>query len=310
MSDYCVVIPHYNRPQQLRRAISSVLRCGQACVEIIVVDDGSDQIDAEALRFEDPRIQVIRHGARRGGSAARNTGIDAARAPVIAFLDCDDEWLPGKLARQARLVADRGNPRAYLCLGNVVHRRHDRLTIANRADDLVIGDVAECLMARDITLQTSTFMMPTALARELRFTEGLNRHQDWDFLMRAERLRVPLFYDPTPLAIYDITPDPARISNQPNPARATIAWMKSLPQARRYPGYFLRYFITSYIGKNTLRYPLTTIGGIFWIVALDFRLLLKLPRLTFSHVISRLRPKPCGGLEAFLPASMEMPDAT
>ncbi|HEX4270155.1 MAG TPA: glycosyltransferase [Rhizomicrobium sp.] len=311
MFDYCVVIPHYNRSQQLQRAVSSVLRCGQDRVEIIVVDDGSDRVDAGALTFDDPRIRVIRHDARRGGSAARNTGIDAARASVIAFLDCDDEWLPGKLAQQARLVADRGNPRAYLCLGNVVHRRHGRLTIANSAGNPAIEDVAECLMVRDITLQTSTFMMPTALARQLRFTEGLNRHQDWDFLMRAERLGVPLLYDPAPLAIYDITPDPARISNQRNPARATIAWMKSLPREARYPAYFLRYFITSYIGKNALRYPLTTIGGILWIVGLDLRLLLQLPRLTFSHVISRLRPNPGNGLEAFaLPVSAEIPDAT
>lgn len=311
MPDYSVVIPHYNRPQQLRRAVSSVLRGEPDAVEIIVVDDGSDGVDAQALTFDDPRIRVIRHDVRRGGSAARNTGIDAARAPVIAFLDCDDEWLPGKLARQACLVAERGSPRAYLCLGNVAHRRHGRLTIANSMRVFPLEDLAACLMVRDITLQTSTFLMPTALARELRFTEGLRRHQDWDFLMRAERLGVPLFYDPVPLAIYDITPDPVRISNQCNPARATIAWMRSLPRERRYPAYFLRYFITSYIGKNALRHPLTTIGGICWIVGRDLRLLTRLPGLICSHVISRLRPDPGGRIEAFaLPVSTEIPDAT
>jgi glycosyltransferase involved in cell wall biosynthesis len=96
-----VVIPVFNRPAAVRRAIESVL--AQTCqdFEIIVVDDGStDGTAAVVAAFADHRIKLIRHGQKRGGSAARNTGIRASSAPYVAFLDSDDEWLPTKLERQ------------------------------------------------------------------------------------------------------------------------------------------------------------------------------------------------------------------
>ena len=96
-----VIIPVFNRPQSVRRAIESVL--AQTCqdFEIIVVDDASTDATATVVAaFTDPRIRLIRHERNRGGSAARNTGIQASSAPYVAFLDSDDEWLPNKLERQ------------------------------------------------------------------------------------------------------------------------------------------------------------------------------------------------------------------
>jgi len=70
---------------------------------VIVVDDGSTDNGAEIVRgFGDPRIRLIQQD-NRGVSAARNRGIEAARAELIAFLDADDEWLPGFLETIMRL---------------------------------------------------------------------------------------------------------------------------------------------------------------------------------------------------------------
>jgi len=96
-----VVIPARNRAHTLERAIGSVLAQDVADLEILVVDDASTDDTVKVVRgMGDPRIRLLQHSERHGGSAARNTGIRAARGAFIALLDSDDEWLPGKLAAE------------------------------------------------------------------------------------------------------------------------------------------------------------------------------------------------------------------
>ena len=92
-----VVIPAYNRPDMVVRAVRSAL--GQLPAppeEIIVVDDCSTDRTAEAAARAG--AQVVRHELNLGEGAARNTGIAHAREPWVALLDSDDEWLPDLLA--------------------------------------------------------------------------------------------------------------------------------------------------------------------------------------------------------------------
>lgn len=92
-----VVIPVYNRPALLERALRSVAaQRPRAPAEVIVVDDGSTEPLQEVVDSYD--VKLIRHAENRGLSAARNTGVAAARHPWVALLDSDDEWLPHHLA--------------------------------------------------------------------------------------------------------------------------------------------------------------------------------------------------------------------
>jgi glycosyltransferase involved in cell wall biosynthesis len=98
-----VIIPTYDRAHLVSRAIKSVLNQTYQDFEIIVVDDGSTDNTEEVVKnLNDPRIRHIPHEKNRGLSAARNTGIRAARGEYIAFLDDDDLWLPLKLEKQLR----------------------------------------------------------------------------------------------------------------------------------------------------------------------------------------------------------------
>lgn len=100
-----VLIPAYNAEATLMRAIDSVAAQGHAPIEIIVVDDASrDSTAAIAEAYDRPSVRLIRHTENRGAAAALNTAIEAATHELIAFLDADDEWLPGKLAAQVALI--------------------------------------------------------------------------------------------------------------------------------------------------------------------------------------------------------------
>jgi glycosyltransferase involved in cell wall biosynthesis len=97
------VIPAYNAAWCVARAIDSALAQEGVAQEIIVVDDGSTDDTARVLAGYGEAIKVVRQ-ANGGLSNARNAGMMAARGEYVAFLDADDWWLPGKLARQAALL--------------------------------------------------------------------------------------------------------------------------------------------------------------------------------------------------------------
>jgi glycosyltransferase involved in cell wall biosynthesis len=102
-----VIIPTFDRAAVLPRAIDSALAQSGPALEILVADDGSgDDTPAALARYSaDPRVRVLRlpHG---GVCRARNAAVAEARAPLIAFLDSDDEWLPGKLSAQCDMLRD------------------------------------------------------------------------------------------------------------------------------------------------------------------------------------------------------------
>jgi len=99
-SSISVVIPVYNRPQLVQRAVDSVLCQTLLPTEIIVVDDGSSPPLGTLKPSLHPKVTILRQEYNRGVSAARNLGIGEARGRWIALLDSDDEWAPEKLKKQ------------------------------------------------------------------------------------------------------------------------------------------------------------------------------------------------------------------
>jgi len=96
---FSVVIPLFNKAPYIQRALDSVYAQSCPADEIIIVNDGStDGGDLIAKSQRDPRVRVIDQ-QNQGVSVARNVGIATASQPYVAFLDADDEWLPGFLAR-------------------------------------------------------------------------------------------------------------------------------------------------------------------------------------------------------------------
>ena len=104
LSSISVVIPTYNRARLVKRAVDSVLQQSVPPGQVIVVDDGSTDETAEALRpYGDALDYVWQRNV--GAAAARNSGIRVARHPWTAFLDSDDYWTPRHLERIAAAIA-------------------------------------------------------------------------------------------------------------------------------------------------------------------------------------------------------------
>jgi glycosyltransferase involved in cell wall biosynthesis len=178
-----VVIPVFNRPATVCRAIQSVLEQTYQDFEIIVVDDGStDATAASVAAMTDRRITLIRHGQNRGGSAARNTGIRAGSAPYVAFLDSDDEWLPTKLARQLE-VFERAS-------GNValVYTGADRVYPGGSVSRYIPRrrtDLSQALLTENVVGETSLGMIRRSAVDAIGgFDESLPSCQDMDLWLR------------------------------------------------------------------------------------------------------------------------------
>jgi glycosyltransferase involved in cell wall biosynthesis len=100
-----VIIPVYNCEQYLAEAIESVRCQTGSALEVIVVDDGSTDASAEVARSFGSSVRYC-YQAHAGIGAARNCGIAAAGGNLYAFLDADDRWVAGKLAKQIAVLED------------------------------------------------------------------------------------------------------------------------------------------------------------------------------------------------------------
>jgi glycosyltransferase involved in cell wall biosynthesis len=107
-----VVIPTYNRPNLIGRAIRSVLNQTYQDFEIIIIDDSpNDETEKVEKEFNDKRIKYIRNEIRRGFSGAKNQGVEESNpaSKYIAFLDDDDEWLPLFLEKTIKELEEKND---------------------------------------------------------------------------------------------------------------------------------------------------------------------------------------------------------
>lgn len=180
-----VVIPVYNRVGLLRRAVRSVLGQTVDDLEVLVVDDASDEDVSKVLAtVADLRLRVVRRVTNGGGAAARNTGVEEARGRYIAFLDSDDEWLPRKLERQLPTLSGRT---AGLSLCSFCVRTS--YGVRSGLPGALRGEAAERLLAlTGGPLTASVFVLPRRVFDDgVRFDEGFPALQDLDLAYQVLR---------------------------------------------------------------------------------------------------------------------------
>lgn len=185
MKTVSVVIPTFNRALKVCRAVSSVLLQTFRDFDLIVVDDGSTDDTRQKLNQFRDRITLIQHPGNLGVSAARNSGIRASSAPLVAFLDSDDYWLPKKLETQVAFF--RENPGAVACQTEEMWIRSGRrVNPCNRhlkpSGHIFIPSLKRCLVS------PSAVMLKRHLLEEVGlFDEDLPACEDYDLWLRVLR---------------------------------------------------------------------------------------------------------------------------
>lgn len=120
MPKVTVIIPTYNRPDLLPKAIKSVLAQTWQDFEVVVVDDGQEKSSETVVRtFDDERIRYVKHTEQKGCSAAKNIGIKQARGEYIAFLDDDDTFRPEKIELQVKALKNTPDDIGFCFTGSL-----------------------------------------------------------------------------------------------------------------------------------------------------------------------------------------------
>jgi glycosyltransferase involved in cell wall biosynthesis len=201
-----VVTPTRDRARYLGDAIRSALDQGFPGLEVIVVDDGStDGTPAVAASFGD-RIRYERRGTGSGPGAARNRALGMARGEYVAFLDSDDLWRPGRLARQIPMLD--AAPRAGLLYAAVdyVDADGNPSPIRRSRRGTPSGRILRTLLRHNV-METSTVIARRALVEEAGgFDPRFRWNEDLDLWLRIA-LRHEVIYDPTPSVLMRRHPD-------------------------------------------------------------------------------------------------------
>lgn len=197
-----VIIPSYNRAPILERAIQSVLIQKGPPFEIIVVDDGStdetEKVVHNLFRLAgNTRPLPLKFVAQenRGVSAARNTGIYHSKGEWLAFLDSDDEWLPGKLEAQTRFFET--HPEYQICQTDEIWIRNGVRVNKMKKHEKKGGWIFnECLPL--CAVSPSAVMMHRSLFDEVGlFREDYPACEDYELWLRiAPRYPIGLVQEP------------------------------------------------------------------------------------------------------------------
>lgn len=241
-----VVIPTYNRADSIARAIHSVIEQTHQNLEIIVVDDASqDDTSTVVNNIRDPRIRYYRHQTNQGGSAARNTGIKASEGKLIAFLDSDDIWLPDKLELQLQAIADSASDPE-----NVVSYTKFRLTTTAVLRPSILPlrgkqpheTLADYLWLGRGEMLASTLIVSRSLALANLWRSDLPKHQDLDFVLRLGQQGAEFIFVDRPLTIWHNEERGDRVSRL-NGYQPSLDWIESYRERisqRAFQGFVLK----------------------------------------------------------------------
>jgi glycosyltransferase involved in cell wall biosynthesis len=179
-----VVIPTRDRSRVVVDTVRLVLTQRRVELELIVVDDGSRDGAAEAVRaLGDPRVTVLRNSASRGVAHARNRGIERATHPWIAFLDDDDRWSPDKL--RVQLDRARAEDADFVYTAGLAVAADDGRVLW-KAPAFSPAELRQSIRSRNVVFAgSSNVLARTELLRRLGgFDESLDHIADWDLWIR------------------------------------------------------------------------------------------------------------------------------
>ena len=225
-----VVVPTYQRPQLLERALKSIGEATSATHEIIVIDDSPDGSGFEAARRYGAKY-VFKAGKQRGSSASRNIGLKLATGEFLAFLDDDDFFNPGgldALLQEARNGGDSGD--------RIIFGDYSKFTFELRTKVALAGLTLDHLLVVNHIVMGSFLLRRTSL--DGGFDLRMRSHEDWEFILRHAQSQ-PLHHVPIDVVSIDKT---ANTTTSTEARRRPMFWLDFISIYSRYPALHLAEF--------------------------------------------------------------------
>ena len=178
-----VIIPVYNKVEYLFDSLSSVVNQTYSNIEIIVVDDGSNNYDKILRIFNNfkKKIKIIKFKRNKGVSAALNAAILASNGKYINWLSHDDLFSPTKIEEQIRSLAGAEDKISItnFILWNVAKNKKRKIFLEKKD----FNDFTENLLLKDI-YNFCTLLVPKKLYVNNYFNEKLRHVQDYDMFLK------------------------------------------------------------------------------------------------------------------------------
>ena len=189
-----------------------------------------------------------------GACAARNLGLEASTSRSVAFLDDDDQLLPTEIATQLEIL-DRSADERLIVAGQAIYSRSGtKQSVAPAITYSGDRGLADYLFVRrrlSLTrnlIPTPTWLLSRSHALEVRWSDALPKHQDWDFLLRSEQLGGRVVQLDTPVAV--VWQESVRSITATPMARASMDW------ARGWRGLWSEELFLEFVWSQPLRYAI------------------------------------------------------
>lgn len=187
MPEVSVVLPVFNSAATIVRAVESILDQSIKDLELIVVDDGSTDATADAVRkMRDPRLRLV-DGPHHGVASAANAGTAFATAPIIARMDADDFSYPQRLEKQLRLLHEQSLD-VVGCQVRILNESQEAAASMRRYERWINEDTIGEEQILALRFVEFPLVNPTILARRSYFELGFRDDdlpEDYDLMLRA-----------------------------------------------------------------------------------------------------------------------------
>ncbi len=240
-----VIMPIYNAAPYVVQAARSVLEQTHSHLELIAVDDGSQDDGASRLEaIDDPRLTVIRK-PNGGVSSARNAALRQARGEVIALIDADDAWEPDKLARHLTHLTERPDVGISYCPSAMMDADGQMLGLTQSPKlrgltplDVYCGRAVQngsVPVFRRAVFEAVAFEDP-ASGERCYFDESLARYEDFECWMRMA-LKTPWQFEGIEPALTRYRLNPSGLSA--NVAGQCEGWLAAFEKIKAYAPDFI-----------------------------------------------------------------------
>lgn len=245
-----VVVPTFNRAKVIKNCLSSILNQTYSNLEVIVVDDASDdKTESIVTSIDDSRIKYIRLRQNTQGTKPRNIGIENSHGKYIAFLDSDDTWLPNKIEKQLSYIK-KNDSKDVLCFTGVILSGLgdlDEKIVINR--NLNQNEVIIDYIINVGWVQCGTFMCSSEIAKKTKFSSTVRKHQDWDFCYRLAKNNCKFIYLEEALTVYNMADENNQISRNKR-FDLSLEWINSIKNDISVKNYYL--FLINYVTHNMI----------------------------------------------------------